>query len=481
MPSALKPHLPVILFIGVITLIRLAVAPTFGLGVDEAHYVLYGRYLDWSYFDHPPMVGWLHAFFSLLLGDNLFAARIGAVLIGVLTSLFAYRFILDLTADRTSSLIAVMALNAAFIFNALFLMMMPDTLLFALLFPVIWAVLRIERENKMRDWIVLGLLLGLAGLSKYTAVLFLAPILIYVVIRRRFDLLITPKILPAVVVALVVIAPVIFWNIQHDWISFTYQSDHVVGSPSIDWVGFGRSLAAQFGGYSPLLFPIAFYGLYRALRSRNDALFLAGLFAAVIFAFFTYASLYKTALPHWTAPFYLLTIPIGTAFLLEAGQKWRRTVYGATGVTLAITLLLYSELAFKWIPTPPYQSPLRDIYGFDTVMAKANTALEAHPGAALAVPHWNLASRALYYNSPYDSDLFLIDTRTDQFDFWEGRAPLGRDLLFISTKAFKLPGKNRLECDTLLPGQSFDIELNETPVNRITLTWCLGYRALNPR
>jgi len=32
-----------------------------GLSVDEAHYALYGLHLDWSYFDHPPLVGWLQA------------------------------------------------------------------------------------------------------------------------------------------------------------------------------------------------------------------------------------------------------------------------------------------------------------------------------------------------------------------------------------------------------------------------------------
>ncbi|OUS41423.1 hypothetical protein A9R00_00990, partial [Oleispira antarctica] len=36
---------------------------------DEAHYALYGKLLDWSYFDHPPMVGWLQSI-SLLWGES---------------------------------------------------------------------------------------------------------------------------------------------------------------------------------------------------------------------------------------------------------------------------------------------------------------------------------------------------------------------------------------------------------------------------
>src|ERR1700683_4135552 len=36
-------------------LFRFAIASRNNLGVDEAHYVLYGLNLDWSYFDHPPL------------------------------------------------------------------------------------------------------------------------------------------------------------------------------------------------------------------------------------------------------------------------------------------------------------------------------------------------------------------------------------------------------------------------------------------
>ena len=39
--------------------LHLALALAVNLSVDEAHYALYASHLDWSYFDHPPLVGWL--------------------------------------------------------------------------------------------------------------------------------------------------------------------------------------------------------------------------------------------------------------------------------------------------------------------------------------------------------------------------------------------------------------------------------------
>jgi 4-amino-4-deoxy-L-arabinose transferase-like glycosyltransferase len=42
---------------------------------DEAYYWLWGRNLDWSYFDHPPLQAWMQAISHWLFGTNLFVLR----------------------------------------------------------------------------------------------------------------------------------------------------------------------------------------------------------------------------------------------------------------------------------------------------------------------------------------------------------------------------------------------------------------------
>lgn len=39
--------------------VHVGLAFDLGLSPDEAHYALYAAHLDWSYYDHPPLVGWL--------------------------------------------------------------------------------------------------------------------------------------------------------------------------------------------------------------------------------------------------------------------------------------------------------------------------------------------------------------------------------------------------------------------------------------
>ena len=40
-------------------LVHLALGFSVEFSVDEAHYALYAKHLAWSYFDHPPLVGWI--------------------------------------------------------------------------------------------------------------------------------------------------------------------------------------------------------------------------------------------------------------------------------------------------------------------------------------------------------------------------------------------------------------------------------------
>jgi len=475
----LASHRPLWILVAAVTLLRLAVIGYFGLGVDEAHYVLYGLHPALSYFDHPPLVGWTEWLFTGLFGVSEFGARIPAVLIGAASTAMVYLWLLRLFASETLAFWGAFALNASFLFNALFMMLMPDTLLFLFIIPVMALVLRIEAQNRTGDWLLLGVLLGLSGLSKYTAVLFVAAPVIYLLLRKRWDLFVTPRMIPGVLLAAVIVSPVLIWNMQNGWISFAYQSAHVSGSGGIDFNAFAQSVAAQFGAYSPLLFPVAFYGLYRALRSpQNPALFLSGVFGLTLIAFFTYNSFYARALPHWTSLFYLLFIPIGTALLLQKSPAWKRYVYAAVAVSAAITMTLYAELRFAFIPFPDYKSVHRDLYGWEKIMKHVDETITDPAHEAAAVTNWSLASRALFYGRSYRYETFLVDRRYDQFDLWQHDTPEGKDLLFITTHDFKKDIGRSMQCDRVERADTFDLTLHGHKVNTVKLVWCRGYKGM---
>ncbi len=473
-----KEHSLFLYFISFVAILRLLLAPFVGLGVDEAHYVLYALNLNLSYFDHPPLVGWIQYLFTSIFSTNEFGSRVAAIAIGFVTSLFIYKLIYDINKKSTEAFIAVLALHASFLFNALFIMLMPDTLLFLLILPIIFTVIQIEKSNSFGMWILLGVLLGLAGLSKYTAVLFIVPIILYFIIKKRYELFYSPKIIPSILVALAIISPVILWNIQNDWASFSYQSEHVVGENGINWSAFFSSIGAQIGAYNPFLFPLAFYGLYRALRSKNSTLLLTALFGLVLILFFTYASLYKTALPHWSALFYMLFIPIGSYYTLQTSSKAIKYLKFAIAFGLLLSAFAYAELGFKFIPFADYQSLHRDIYGWEKIIKKANEQIIDPDTQTIAVTNWTLASRAIYYNRDYNSSVYLIDDRNDQFDIWQKQAAIGKDLVVINTHFFTKEIAKYMKCDEVIPYAEFDIMLNKNKVNSVKLITCKNYQGL---
>ena len=465
--------------IALFTIIRLAVAPAFGLGVDEAHYFLYAKYLDLSYVDHPPLVGWAHLPLYRLFGTNELLVRIPPIFLFALVSFLCYRFITAVAGSKSIAVLAVAALNGSFILNAMSLMLLPDCFLLALIFPLVSVIKKIEDTGHWKYFVFLGIILGTAGLAKYTAILFVLPLCIYYILKKRYSLLFSGRMVMAAVIALTMVSPVLYWNLQHDFVSFSYQTGRVLG-PSKPSIGsFFTSLLAQFGAYSPFLFIIAFYGFFRSFKAKNDDIRLSLLFGATILIFFLYSSLFEQTLPHWPSLFYLLFIPIGVHFLMADGSRRKRIfLYFSIAFSLTVTLFLYAELQAKWFSFPDYQSPFREIYGLPSIAGDANAILRENSNSkkAVAVTNWTMGSRMIYYSLPYRQDVFVIDRRKDQFDFWEKESPTGYDLLFINTHFHQEDVARSFKCQSTEPVKTKDILLNGTKVDTVEYVWCRNFQ-----
>jgi 4-amino-4-deoxy-L-arabinose transferase-like glycosyltransferase len=136
-----------------------------------------------------------------------------------------------LPAANLCGLMAVLAIIAAPLPHVLAIGLLPDTLLTPLSLGLMLMALRWTRKDHftIADWIITGLLLGLAGLSKYTAA-FTAFALLAVFLASPKKAWITKAgFWVAAVIAFIVISPVLYWNWIHDWISFKYQIAHGSG------------------------------------------------------------------------------------------------------------------------------------------------------------------------------------------------------------------------------------------------------------
>ena len=64
-----------IIGVALMRLVALAISPV-ALYADETQYWIWSREFDWGYFSKPPMIAWLIAASTTLLGDSDFAVRL---------------------------------------------------------------------------------------------------------------------------------------------------------------------------------------------------------------------------------------------------------------------------------------------------------------------------------------------------------------------------------------------------------------------
>ena len=206
------------------------IAGVFAVGphTDETYYWVWSQYLDWSYYDHPPLVAWMIRLASDLFGNNIFSLRFPAILAWVTTVYVVYRIAAQLSPDnRNAGWLAALILASIPIFEVGFHIVGPDSpLMIFTSLTYLFAFTAIDRPSG-RDWLLAGGALGLALLGKYTAILL--PVIIFLATltgsRSRTEL-VRWQPWGGLLLAGALFIPVLYWNSQHDWISFAYQWGH---------------------------------------------------------------------------------------------------------------------------------------------------------------------------------------------------------------------------------------------------------------
>ena len=420
-------------------LLRFLISFRFELGTDEAHYVLYGKHLALSYFDHPPAVGWVqYIFLSLSPFPIQVTARIPAILSSFAGTLLINEWLRRKDYSEQSRLAGVFGLNIAILFSALSFFFLPDTFLFILI-PLLSLVIdNLMQKKSLANWICFGLVLGLSGLTKYTAVLFLLPIAWYWIKTKSLKDFLTPSFWLAVIVALIVVSPVLIWNLQNDFISFKYQTGHVISFKTMNFITFLGSQASQFVGLSFLYF----YCFPKVKNDRDRFDFLLLLTPLVFFSFF---ALFENFLPHWTAPFFILAVPWGVAENVRRHNGLTKKLKVALASGLLLFTFVHLELAFHFLPFSASRDLQRDIQGWREFTQRSLTK-SAYP---LGVTNWTFGSRVkLYSELEGRENVIVLDHRIDQFDIWSAALPPANNILMLVEQKNETDFLKSVHCDS---------------------------------
>lgn len=414
--------------------IHLLIGGFIPLSTDEAHYALYGYYPALSYFDHPPLVGWLQAV-AQVISEQEWALRLFPVLIHAAVSILLYRFSnrwYESNAPRVG-LLAVALYYTTIIGQIMGMGLMPDgpLILFALL--TVNTTYELLKKDNWKYWLQLGLWLGLAGISKYTAITLAFSFVLVFLLQGQRQRLFSVKAIIAALLAMIMISPVLLWNYQHDWLSFHYQIDHGISNDDWQLIKALTYQAVLIASYGPFVYFMGLFAIWAALRQRMVITNVLLIFALPVLLLFSYAAGKGQSFPHWTISGFVLLCPIMAAFLLD---RWsRKPIRILTWVSLGYGVLIVGLLHLVLtapIPFPDYKHPAKDLFGWQEAAQRAITLNQEYGYKERPIifsNKWFYASRLAWYARP--TPVIILDNRYDQMDIWYGSPEPGMSGILV--------------------------------------------------
>ncbi|MEO0312125.1 MAG: hypothetical protein RIQ89_1782 [Bacteroidota bacterium] len=293
--------------------IKLLIAPFLELGNDEVYYWTYAIRPDWNYFDHPPMVGLLIRLTTLNLNwVSELSIRLGSVLCAAISTWFIYKTGKIISSDRVGWYAALLYTASIYTTFIAGFFILPDTpqmpFYTGALYVMVHLIQKQNEVNSWSSWLILGILIGLAALCKVHGLFLWVGFGLFILIKRR-DWLQNPRLYVSGIISLLCLIPILYWNIQNDFITYKFHSNRVTHS-GIDIESFGKELLGEFAYQNPIVYVLIAIALFSFLTGRirfrqsRIRVWIYSMSIPMLLVFWGVA-LRNPTLPHWSGPAFI--------------------------------------------------------------------------------------------------------------------------------------------------------------------------------
>lgn len=313
----------------------------FGEWLDQTQYAVGGLYSS----THPPLGVWGIAFGKLIFGDTTFAPRLFIAITSTISLIYLYKLAKQLTNERTALVSTILFGNAQmWLWYGHHAQL--DVPMHTMLVVTLYYTLQLLSGNS-RNTLFVGILLGIAFLTKAFQPLYIIPFLLCLgyIYRRENGF---KKVVKIVLLAICIASPwYIMMVVRHseffgDWtglfaslVSGTYQG--MTGS----WWYYLNQVIVNYPFI--LLLPIGLVSLILIPRDKkklgkNDQIFVASIIFAV--GMIVFVSLIRTSMPHFIL---FLSIPTILCTMFSVHAILQSKVKAET-----ISVLLLTIIAILW-------------------------------------------------------------------------------------------------------------------------------------
>src|SRR4051795_9796980 len=334
--------------------LRLVSAAYTPLTFDEAYYWTWSKHLAGGYYDHPPMVAVLIRLGTLIAGDTELGVRLVSILLALPMSFAVYRSAEMLFGGQRVAATAAILLNVTLMAAVGTMIVTPDAPLLVASSFVLFFLAKVLESGRGVWWLAVGVAVGAALLSKYTAMFFGLAILIWLAtVPKLRHWFLSPWPYLGGLVALALFSPVILWNADHQWVSFAKQ----LGRAKIEDfrpVFIAELIPTQIAFATPLVFILGAMGLHALTWHRAGALASRVLIETMfwtIVVYFVWHSLHARVEANWFAPVYppFVIAAAAAANLVQWKPRQRRLVdfclrwAAPTGIVMFAALIVQAN------------------------------------------------------------------------------------------------------------------------------------------
>jgi len=397
-----------------LTVAQAAMMPVMG---DEAYYWLFSQKLAWAYFDHPPLVAlYIKAFTTWLPGS--LGLRMGAVLSMIGLVWLLWRLLRE--SGAAAPLLPFLGLAVAMpFFHVYSLVITPDAPLLLTFGFYLWTLERYWQRPRLGWALLWALAAALLVYAKYHG-----GILILLSLAFRPALLSRSLSWLALAVGLLALSPHLYWQYEHDWITFQYHL-HQRGGLGFSWSRPWELLFWALLLLQPWPLLLALRQMPRALRAwpERERFWLLMTLGTVGF-FFLYAFRARVEV-HWIAA---ASVPALLWYysLYRSQEKPKRWL--VPHLMIMLSLLLVVRVALLWPPVQQWvlKVPSRPAAHYRAVqeVAAGRAVLFENSYQQASLYRWHTGEQAYCR-----SDAYYHPT---QFDLWDDHRHLqGEELLWV--------------------------------------------------
>ncbi len=301
----------------IITIKLLAIYFTkFNLFGDEAQYWIWSQKVDFGYYSKPPFLAWVIRFFTFFLGSSFEALKLIPYLLYFLTTYVVYVLSLELYKKQDLALITAISFYLIPAVTVSSFLLSTDVVLVLFWSLCLLFLLRIRNNPKKIYFLILGIFLGLAFLTKYAAIYFIISFFILIILDSKIRKVFMNNIygfLMFVFALILVISPNILWNLKQNWVTLDHTLDNAAfGKINLNIFQGVEFLISQIIMLGPVI-SLTFFLIIKKTNYNFQTIFLL-CFSLPIFLIVLIEAILVRANANWAAvaliPFFVLIMSV---------------------------------------------------------------------------------------------------------------------------------------------------------------------------